>query len=218
MRPLLLLALLLASTANAAVVTVLIDTTDEGASQCVAITPETPGDYYVRMKAHNAAGDESLYTPSTTLVKAFPAQLCWTNPTHNIDGSPLSDLTHVSIYYDAVPVLSPAVPNAPVAAISISSTCQPGDCQSATVVRGETSQALNVTWDTQDGPFSVRVFEWPGGTVPIAQSTNLSNNSFTWTPNRAGVYSMQIDGQTLTSAITYLFYIELAAPTGGGID
>ena len=72
-------------------------TTEPGANVCQEL-PLT-GDYYVRATAWDADGNQSAL--SNEVLKTFPGAnpVCWKNPTENIDGTPLTDLTKVTVYY-----------------------------------------------------------------------------------------------------------------------
>lgn len=195
-----------------------VPVTEEGASFCVDLAPDPPGEYYVRMTATDAGGDMSGL--SNEIRKPLPGQVCWENPDANVNESTLTDLVSVRVLYDQDPIGTVhIVPKAPAVDISVDLPCN--GCQSTTVVPGQTGQTVPIEWNTSDGPFELEIYRWPDepDDAPILRAPSLTSNFFNWTPTRAGVYVVRIDGQTLNAgAAQHLLYIKLAAPDPGGID
>jgi hypothetical protein len=103
MKRLIWLALLLSPGANAAEVLGLnVPTTDPGAEVCQEL-PIT-GTYYIRATAWDAEGNQSAL--SNEVLKTFPDAnpVCWQNPAENVDATPLTDLTQVTLYYSTEPI------------------------------------------------------------------------------------------------------------------
>jgi len=201
----------------AALTMVDVPVTDEGASFCVTVTPDVPGLYYFRATATNSEAETSAFSPDPTLRKQLPGDICWQNPSQNVNETTLVDLVSIRVYYDTEPInVLPAVPSAPATTITMTADCAQ-TCQSATVIQGETGTEITIDWNTSDGPFEVRVLKWPDGTVPVAVGT-MQGNTFSWAPTKAGVYYVTLEGQTLSSGVmTHLFFVKLAAPSGGGL-
>lgn len=208
-------ALLASGGSRAAETTFEVLTVNEGRGLCVDVAA-APAQYYIRMTASDSEGNESQL--SGQVKEDLPGEVCWQNPDQNVDLSSLTDLVRVTVYYDVSPIRILTVrPKTPYVSIPKVVACG-GNCATAAVHQSETGQDVVIDWLTTDGPFTLRVLEWPDGTTPVAQA-NTANNSFTWTPAKAGIYFVTIEGQALTTAgIGHLFYIKLAAPTGGGID
>ena len=192
-----------------------IPTMSEGDGLCVDVPAAVAAEHHARMTATDTEGNESGL--SNEVQKDLPGEVCWQNPDQNVDHSELTDLERVTIYYDQAPIaIATARPAAPYISIPMVVDCN--GCTSAAVHQSETGDAVVIDWLTTDGPFTLRVLEWPDGETPVALA-NTPNNSFTWTPTKAGIYFVTIEGQALTTAgIGHLFYIKLAAPSGGGID
>ena len=95
-------------------------TTDAGAEQCMALSGLT-GSWYFRATAWDAEGNQSVL--SNEVLKTDPTQVCWANPTENVDGSSLTDLTKVTIYYSSEPIVGGStdqqvpLPDTPIALV-----------------------------------------------------------------------------------------------------
>lgn len=185
-------------------------TTEPGATVCATVSP-LAGRYSVDATATDTDGNESAR--SNQIEKQLPGEICWRNPTENIDGTALDDLELVTLYYE----LLEADPGEPTV-IALSVDCAAAvACLAVEVVAGITGQPINLTWPATTPPYEVTVSEWPDDD-PVALGT-LQGESFEWTPTRAGAYSLTVqDSSGDSTPVEHVFVIKLAAPTSGGIE
>ena len=93
-----------------------IQTTESGAELCDPW--EITGTYYFRMTATDADSNESAL--SNQVQKTDPTELCWVNPTRNVDDTTLADLAYVTLYWSTQPIIGEdgtvveAIPNLPI--------------------------------------------------------------------------------------------------------
>lgn len=185
-------------------------TTDPGATVCATVEPLS-GRYAVEATATDVDGNESAR--SNRVERQLPGEVCWRNPTENIDGTALDDLERVTLYYE----LLDADPGDP-AVIALSVDCSaPVVCVPVSVVGSVTGRPINLTWPATTPPYEVTVSEWPDDD-PVALGT-MQGESFLWTPTRAGAYSLTVqDSSGVSTPLEHVFVIKLAAPTSGGIE
>lgn len=98
------LALLMPLAHGAEVLGVDFLTTEAGAEICqpLALT----GDYYFRASAWDSEANQSSL--SNEVQKTDPTEVCWQNPSQNQDGTALTDLTKVTVYYSLEPIVGGA--------------------------------------------------------------------------------------------------------------
>lgn len=90
------------------------------------------------------------------------------------------------------------------------------------VLIGETGKPVTVTWAGSSGTIQLQVVEY-GDSFPIITGTaDASVGTWQFTPPRAGLYEVRLsfDGVTWqrSSDLGWLYYFNLAQPTGGGIN
>lgn len=214
-------------------------------------------------------------TPSA--AQAAP-RVCWKNPTQNVDGTDLTDLEKVRVYWGAasrsyddsldVPtdipgdqvcadlslqngdyyvtatafdsagnesgysneILKSVLAPEPPIAIELQVFCPLCESLQTELLVGTTGDSVTLSW-TPDGAdrLEIEIHEYPikQDATPVAQgSVDSSNVEWVWVASRAGLfYSRQ---RTCTGDVCsawanspdqgYLYYMKLAAPTGGGIE
>jgi hypothetical protein len=91
------------------------------------------------------------------------------------------------------------------------------------LLTGETGKTFTVTWNVMTVASTVQMYEYPPktGAIPVFQGNfAVGVNSYNWIPGRAGVYYSRVCGTTCVDSYTnsFLFYVKLAPPSGGGLD
>lgn len=194
-------------------------TTDPGAELCAPFAG--PDNSFVRMTATNEASEQSSLSNTATIDNG--QDLCWRNPTDNVDGSVLDDLAFVTYYYASTPFDEDDFGNPPPDTPSLDSVTavQDGTAVVATnLLIGVTGEPVDITWDDAWACTQVQVLPY-GGSVPVATG-NFSSTAWSFTPPRAGLFSVRMRECDTTDWLNsedqgFLLYFKLAAPTGGGL-
>jgi hypothetical protein len=111
----------------------------------------------------------------------------------------------------------------PVFALTSSSQEGAVNVDQVTLLVGETGKAVTVTWEGGTGTIELHVYEY-GDEIPVLTGTaDASALSWQFTPPRAGLFEVRLsfDGGTTwqrSEDLGWLYYFNLASPSGGGIN
>ena len=152
-----------------------VDTTVPGATVCEPLTEV--GQYWVRATATDTDVNQSGL--STEIVKTLPGDVCWENPSQNIDNSPLTDLAFVTLLYSTSPIVAGGTGPNSVTIRPNSVSCPGCDNLAANLLVGETGKEVAVAWDALPGADEIRIqVVGYGGTVPIISGVSCNISVF----------------------------------------
>lgn len=216
MKNLLVILCLLPALANAGIAgSRTTATSDPGAQVCA---PFADSSRFVRAVAVDTDGNSSAL--SNEVFKDVWSQVCWQNPTQNVDGTPLTDLASVTFFYSSSNITEDDFTDPDPVGILTDVSGVDSEKQSVTLLIGETGKPVTLQWDIA-GEKQVQVVEY-GKTTPIVTG-NFNGDSWEFTPPQAGLfYTRARSCDTCPWANSYdqgfLYHFKLAAPSGGGIN
>lgn len=194
----------------------------------VCMPSPAPDGSYIRLTALNTQSEMSALSPRHRNAQGelYDAQwnngqeICWTNPSRNVDQSLLTDLQQVNMYWKDTPIVPADIPPPTLFRPVLRSVSQPqGEVVQTTILVGSTGRPVTLTWEAE-GCTEVQVVRW-GSTFPIVSGT-FNGTTWDFTPPRAGLFSVRMRACDATEWIDsedqgYMFYFKLEAPTGGGL-